>query len=204
MGDDQTFRIILAIGMAAVLPFGLYHRIRSQATREKLDRRQEGLVILLTLRPAGLAAMLGLVAFVVNPDLMAWSSVPLPVSLRWGGVVLGAVGGALLVWTFRTLGTNITDTVVTRRAHMLVTTGPYRIVRHPFYVASALAIIANTLATANWFIGVMGAVATTLLVIRTTIEEEHLVRRFGEAYLRYAKETGRFVPRSSSLLTTSK
>ena len=199
MGDDQTFQIILALGMAVVLPVGLYHRIRSQATGEKLDRRQEGLAILLTLRPAGLAGMLGLVAFVVNPDLMAWSSVPLPVSLRWGGVALGVVGGALLVWTFRTLGTNITDTVVTRRVHTLVTTGPYRIVRHPFYVASAFAIIANTLATANWFIGVMGAVATTLLVIRTTIEEEHLVRRFGEEYLRYTKETGRFVPRSASL-----
>ena len=185
--------------MAAVLPFGLYHRIRSQRTGEKLDRRQEGLAILLTLRPAGLAAMLGLVAFVVNPALMAWSSVPLPVSLRWGGLALGAVGGALLVWTFRALGTNITDTVVTRRAHALVTTGPYRIVRHPFYVASALAIIANTLATANWFIGVMGAVVTTLLVIRTTREEEHLVRRFGEEYLRYTKETGRFVPRSAAL-----
>ncbi len=145
MGDDQTFQIILALGMAAVLPVGLYHRIRSQATGEKLDRRQEGLAILLTLRPAGLAGMLGLVAFVVNPDLMAWSSVPLPVSLRWGGVALGVVGGALLVWTFRTLGTNITDTVVTRRVHTLVTTGPYRIVRHPFYVASAFAIIANTL-----------------------------------------------------------
>jgi protein-S-isoprenylcysteine O-methyltransferase Ste14 len=203
MGDDQTFRIILALGLAAVLPFGLYHRIRSQATREKLDRRQEGVAILLTLRPAGLAGMLGLVAFVVNPDWMAWSSVPLPTSLRWGGVALGLAGGALLIWTFRTLGTNITDTVVTRRAHTLVMTGPYRIVRHPFYVASAVAITANTLATANWFIGVMGALATALLVIRTTIEEEHLVRRFGDDYLQYMKDTGRFIPRSASLSTPS-
>ena len=67
MGDDQTFRIILALGMAAVLPFGIYHRVRAQATHEKLDRRQEGLFILLTLRPIGLAAMFGLVTFVANP-----------------------------------------------------------------------------------------------------------------------------------------
>ena len=39
MADDQTFQLILAFGMAAVVPFGLYHRIRSQATGEKLDRR---------------------------------------------------------------------------------------------------------------------------------------------------------------------
>ena len=163
MADDQTFRLILAIGMAAVLPFGIYHRVRSQATREKLDRRQEGLVILLTLRPVGLAAMAGLVAFIVNPTLMAWSSVPLPVSLRWVGVGIGIVGGFTLVWTFHSLGRNITDTVVTRRHHTLVTTGPYRLVRHPFYVASALAFLANALATANWFIALMGGIAMTLL-----------------------------------------
>ena len=199
MGDDQTFRIILALGMAAVLPFGIYHRVRAQATHEKLDRRQEGLFILLTLRPIGLAAMFGLVTFVANPEWMAWSSVPLPASLRWAGVGVGLVGGCLLVWTFRALGTNITDTVVTRRDHRLVTTGPYGIVRHPFYVASALAVFANMLASANWFVGLMGALATTLLVIRTPTEEKHLVKRFGNDYLRYMKQTRRFLPRLVSL-----
>ena len=194
MGDDQTFRIILALGLAAVLPFGIYHRLRSQATREMLDRRQEGLFILLSLRPIGLAAMGGLLTFVVNPALMAWSSVPLLVSLRWAGVGIGLLAGSLFVWTFRILGTNITDTVVTRRHHTLVTTGPYRFVRHPFYVAAALAYVANALATANWFIALMGGLAMTLLVVRTTTEEEHLVRRFGEDYLRYMKQTGRFFP----------
>ena len=63
MADDQTFGLTLALGMAAFLPVALYHRIRSQASGEKLDRRQEGLFILLTLRPCGLAAMGGLVAF---------------------------------------------------------------------------------------------------------------------------------------------
>ena len=196
MADDQTFRIILALGLAAVLPVGIYHRVRSQATHETLDRRQEGLFILLTLRPIGLAAMGGLLTFVVNPERMAWSSVPLPVSLRWVGVGIGGLlAGPLLVWTCRTLGPNITDTVVTRKQHTLVTTGPYRFVRHPFYVAAAFAYVANGLATANWFIGLTGALALTLLVVRTTTEEAHLVRRFGDDYLRYAEQTGRFFPR---------
>jgi hypothetical protein len=44
------------IGVALlVLPIGIYYRVKSQATREKLDRRQEGLFILATLRPLGLA-----------------------------------------------------------------------------------------------------------------------------------------------------
>ena len=107
---------------------------------------------------------------------MAWSSVPLPVWLRWVGVGIGIAGGALLVWTLRSLGTNITDTVVNRRQHTLVTTGPYQFVRHPFYAASALAFTANALATANWFIALMGGLAMALLVLRTAIEEAHLVK----------------------------
>ena len=197
-GDDQTFRLILALGMAAFLPVALYHRVRSQASREKLDRRQEGLFILLTLRPLGLATMGGVVAFVLDPAWMAWGSAPLPAALRWTGVAVGVPTVALGVWTFRSIGRNITDTVVTRREHTLVTTGPYRFVRHPFYVTTGLALVANSLTTANWFIALTGAAALALMVVRTTTEEAKLVERFGDDYRRYMARTGRFFPRLRS------
>ncbi|MBI4266199.1 MAG: hypothetical protein HY657_17630 [Acidobacteria bacterium] len=54
---DQIVRTALIVGFAVVLPVALYYRIRSQATGEPLDRRQEGLLILATLRPAGLLFM---------------------------------------------------------------------------------------------------------------------------------------------------
>ena len=195
MQDDRVFQLILALGLAVVLPIGIYHRVRSQASGEKLDRRAEGLLILFTLRPIGLASILGLLTFVVSPARMIWSSVPLPIWLRWAGVGIGMLAASLLIWTFRTLGTNITDTVVTRQNHTLVTTGPYQFVRHPFYVASALAIIANSLATANWFLALTGTLAVTLIVVRTATEEEHLIKRFGDDYLSYMKRTRRFLPR---------
>ena len=91
--DDRIFQLILALGFLIVVPIGLYHRLRSHASREKLDRRQEGLFILLTLRPIGIAHMLGLLTFIVNPTRMAWSSVPVPVSLRWLGVGVGMLAG---------------------------------------------------------------------------------------------------------------
>ena len=199
MADDQTFRLILAIGMAAFLPVAFYHRIQSQATGETLDRRQEGLFILLTLRPCGLAAMGGLVTFVLNPAWMSWASLPLSTTLRWAGVAVGLPAVALGIWTFRSLGRNITDTVVTRRKHTLVTSGPYRYIRHPFYVTSALALVANALTSANWFIALTGFAAVVLLVLRTATEEANLVERFGDEYRRYMARTGRFFPRLRSL-----
>jgi protein-S-isoprenylcysteine O-methyltransferase Ste14 len=99
------------------------------------------------------------------------------------------------VWTFRTLGTNLTDTVVTRRTHTLVLHGPYRWIRHPFYDSAALLMLAISLMTANWFLLLAGSVTFGLLAFRTRIEEANLVARFGESYRRYMEGTGRFLPR---------
>jgi protein-S-isoprenylcysteine O-methyltransferase Ste14 len=174
----------------------IYHRVKSQATGEPLDRRQEGRFILFTLRPIGIATMLGLLAYMINPEWMAWSSMRLPVWMRWLGVALGVMGGSLIVWTFRNLGKNLTDTVVTRRDHTLVTRGPYRWVRHPFYDAVALSVVANALVAANWFLLLGGILAVVLIVIRTKREEERLLARFGDSYRAYVARTGRFLPKS--------
>ena len=195
MNHDQTFRVVLIVGSLILLPIAVYHRLKSQATREKLDRRQEGLFILLTLRPVGIIGMLGLIAYMVSPSWMAWSSVSLPVWLRWIGVGVGTVAGGLLIWTLHSLGKNLTDTVVTRRAHTLVTTGPYRWVRHPFYDSLALCVLANSLVAANWFLFLTGGLLLVLIIVRTRKEEEKLLARFGVAYRAYMERTGRFLPR---------
>jgi len=192
---DQTFRLVLVAGSLIVLPTMIYHRVKAHVTGEKLDRWQEGPFILFTLRPIGIAVMAGLFTYMVNPARMAWSSMPLPIWLRWTGVGIGVAGGALLVWTLRNLGRNLTDTVVTRRDHTLVTTGPYRWVRHPFYAVVALIILSNALVAANWFLLIGGAAVFTLLAIRVRIEEAQLLARFGGAYQAYIDRTGRFIPR---------
>jgi protein-S-isoprenylcysteine O-methyltransferase Ste14 len=193
MNPDHTFRLALIILAFMMLPVLACHRVKSQATGESLDRRREGLFILFTLRPIGAAMWLAILAYMINPRWMAWSSVGLPEWLRWAGVVLGVIGGSLLFWTLPNLGKNLTDTVVTRLADTLVSTGPYRFVRHPFYDAVALYLAANALAAANWFLLLTGAVV--VLVIRTRTEEEKLALRFGDSYRTYVARTGRFLPR---------
>jgi protein-S-isoprenylcysteine O-methyltransferase Ste14 len=195
MNDDQIFRTVLLITMLVVLPFGLYHRIRSQSTREKLDRWQEGVFILATLRPIGLIMFSGVIVYLVSPSRMAWSQLPLPVWLRCVGAGLLMAGTGLLMWTFRRLGKNLTDTVVTRRDHTLVTRGPYRWVRHPFYDSAALFMLGISLLAANWFLLVTSSLLFSLLVIRTRIEEQKLLERFGDSYRAYVARTGRFLPR---------
>ena len=195
MTDDETFHRILVVISLVIVPIAIFHRIRSQATGERLDRWQEGAFILFTLRPIGGATLIGFFAYLINPEWMSWSSMPLPVWLRWAGIGLDVLAGLLLVWTLRCLGKNLTDTVVTRREHTLVTRGPYRWVRHPFYGAVALLLTANALATGNWFLLVGGALVLALIVLRTAREEDRLVARFGDSYRDYMKRTGRFLPK---------
>jgi protein-S-isoprenylcysteine O-methyltransferase Ste14 len=195
VSDDDTFRWCLIAGLFVWLPIVAYHRIRAHRTREPLDRRQEGLFILATLRPAGLMFFVGLIIYLVNPARMAWSAVALPGWVRWSGVLLIAAASALLLWALRTLGTNLTDTVVTRKAHTLVISGPYRWVRHPFYDAVAMLLLAFSLAAANWFMLLSGALVFTLLAVRAPREEARLVARFGADYRAYMARTNRFVPK---------
>ena len=195
MDHDSALRTVAIAVMLLLLPFGLYHRIRSQSTHEKLDRRQEGLFILATLRPLGAVYWLSVFAWMINPGSMAWASVLLPIWLRWVGVSALLAGSALLVWTFRTLGSNLTDTVVTRQQHTLVVHGPYRWIRHPLYSSAALFVVAMSLVAANWFFLAAGIALLSILIVRTRTEEQNLVLRFGDSYQHYMDRTGRFLPR---------
>jgi protein-S-isoprenylcysteine O-methyltransferase Ste14 len=194
MTDDAVFRWVMVAGFVAVVGIVAPHRVRA-GTREKLDRRKEGVFMLATLRPAGGVLWGSMIAYMINPAWMSWSALPLPVWLRWSGAGFCALCVALLVWALPALGTNLTDTVVTREHHTLVTRGPYRWIRHPFYVAMALVTIGAGLIAANWFILASGAVVFTLLAIRSRVEEEQLAARFGDSYREYKKRTGRFFPK---------
>ena len=195
MTDDSIFRLAILVVMALFMPLAAYHRIRSNQTREKLDRRQEGILILFGLRLGAIPMLVSFLAWMINPAWMEWAALPISNWLRWCGIAFFVASGLLIVWTFQHLGKNLTDTVVTRKDHTLVMTGPYRYVRHPFYVSFALAVLGISLATANWFFLLAGAIPLAFIVARTPIEEAKLVERFGEDYRQYMRKVGRFVPR---------
>jgi protein-S-isoprenylcysteine O-methyltransferase Ste14 len=182
------------VGLLVLMGIGVFHRLKAR-TGERLDRKQEGLFILVALRLVALGGMIGLIAYFLNPANLRFSGLPLPDELRWVGVGVGCVTLCLLAWTLRSLGKNLTDTVVTRTHHTLVTTGPYRWVRHPFYVCAGLITLTVSLITANAFFLVSGGLILLLLALRTRVEEANLLTRFGDDYRNYMDRTGRFFPR---------
>jgi protein-S-isoprenylcysteine O-methyltransferase len=79
--------------------------------------------------------------------------------------------------------------------HQLITTGPYRLLRHPSYAGSLLTLAGLGLALGNW-LSLLVAVLGALLGFarRIPIEEAVLQTRFGAAYTAWAQRTWRLVP----------
>jgi protein-S-isoprenylcysteine O-methyltransferase Ste14 len=108
---------------------------------------------------------------------------------------MGVLSNFLAYWVFTNLGNNVSPTVRTRRNAALVTSGPYRWVRHPLYMMGLIAYLGFALLSENWFIALMAVVGFFLLIIRTSSEEDRLVQKFGDEYRQYMNRTGRFLPK---------
>ncbi len=194
MPAENPFRIALTVVITLTMMVTIYHRLQAAASGEKISRREEGYAFAIVLRMAGLLLWISTIAYLFDPSLMPWTTVPLPSWVRWTGVAMGGLCSLLMYWTLSSLGKNLTDTVVTRTEATLVTHGPYRWVRHPFYVTAALLMTSVTVLSANWLIGLSSLLVLTLLAIRTPKEEQMLIERFGDQYRDYMSRTGRFIP----------
>ena len=195
MSSETYFRAALGtVILLTVLVTG-FHRYKAAQSGEKISRKEEGYAFAIVLRLAGLLLFVATSAYLISPASVQWATIAIPIPVRWIGAMVGLCCPVLMYWTLTSLGKNLTDTVVTRRDATLVTHGPYRWVRHPFYVTTALVMVSVTLLTANWLIGLGCLVVLAMLAIRTPKEEQVLIERFGQKYLAYMKVTGRFFPR---------
>ncbi|CBJ42660.1 methyltransferase family protein [Ralstonia solanacearum] len=115
-------------------------------------------------------------------------------TVRWLGIVLYAIGGALRLWPVFVLGKRFSGLVAIQPGHRLVTDGVYGRVRNPSY----LGLLVNTLGWVLAFRSLAGVGLTLLLlpplVARIHAEEALLRAQFGDAYDAYCARTWRLIP----------
>jgi protein-S-isoprenylcysteine O-methyltransferase Ste14 len=161
-----------------------------------VPRRREGWAFLILRGLMALALFGASLAHAVRPDWMAWASIPVPETLRWLGFFLGVLTVPAVHWVLSALGRNVTETVLTKEGHQLVTGGPYRWVRHPLYTTGLALFLALGLMAGSWFVLLVTVMAFALLrMIVIPREEQALLAKFGERYRAYIRRTGRLVPK---------
>jgi protein-S-isoprenylcysteine O-methyltransferase Ste14 len=112
-----------------------------------------------------------------------------------GGLVLIWTGMALRWWSFWTLGRYFTFAVMTSADQPVITTGPYRHVRHPGYAGILLSLAGVGLAFGNWLS--LAALLVPPLIgfaYRIRVEEAALSTALGVSYTSYAERRKRVLP----------
>lgn len=194
--NENIFRILAALILFTGIGISSYFRRKAdRESGEKISRNVDGSVMMTLIRIGGLVLWLSPLVYLINPGWMAWSKLSLPESVRWLGVGIGILCVMGIYWLFSSIGSGITPTSATRKQHTLVTSGPYRWVRHPLYTIGASLFIAFGMMADNWFIAGLGILTFILMAIRTPKEEANLIEKFGDEYREYIKRTGRFFPR---------
>lgn len=193
---DLVFRLIFL--MATVALFAV--RITSQrrvARDERAVALHEGPASLIAGAVGALTALIFGAEYLIAPGTFSFAYVPAtPTWLRWVGALLLAGGVALLRWAHRHLDRNFHSLVVSRPGHVLIQSGPYRIIRHPIYLAYLLAYGGGGLLAANWVLaGVSTSAFALLVLLRLPQEEALLINTFGDRYKRYMAQTGALLPR---------
>lgn len=115
--------------------------------------------------------------------------------LRWlaAGVGLTCLGLSIHCW--RRMGRNWRMAIAPDQQTELVTTGLYRLVRHPIYALSILLMTCTVVVVPTLPVAAMAVVHIGLMLTKARNEERFLAGRHGPAYQQYMQRTGRFVPR---------
>jgi protein-S-isoprenylcysteine O-methyltransferase Ste14 len=109
------------------------------------------------------------------------------------GVALLVCGLCFAVWARIYLGRNWGMPMTQKDEPELVTSGPYRFVRHPIYSGILLALAGTALATNLYWLVVLVAIAA-YFVYSARVEERLMTASFPEAYTEYRTRTKMLVP----------
>jgi len=165
------------------------HRVNPVLLRERArlpihgEQARGDRVLLLGVLATG---FLGL-PIIAGLDVSRWQVLPRPAPLLAGlGLVLFALG-----WSLKSVALRVNAFAVTvvrlqgERAHAVAQSGPYGVVRHPFYAADPLILVGLGLWLESYLAASCAVVAVSLMVLRLQLEERFL-RRELPGYAAYA------------------
>jgi len=123
-----------------------------------------------------------------DPIASGGAAVWIAFAVLWAGI-------GLRLWCFRTLGRYFTFTVATSTDQQVISSGPYRVLRHPSYTAILLAVTGLGLFYVSW-LGLLVLLVCVLagLAYRIKVEERALVGALGDRYRDYAATRRQIVP----------
>ncbi len=112
----------------------------------------------------------------------------------WIAAAVTATGLLFSIWARQHLGRNWSGRVTIKADHELITTGPYRVTRHPIYTGLLIAFAGSALAVAEMRGVIAFVIAFAALWRKLKLEERYMREQFGQAYIDYQRQVAAIVP----------
>jgi protein-S-isoprenylcysteine O-methyltransferase Ste14 len=109
------------------------------------------------------------------------------------GVALLVLGLGFAVWARVHIGRNWGAPMTRKEEPDLVTSGPYRLVRHPIYSGILVGGLGTAIAL-GWFWLIVVALTAAYFVYSATVEERYMTEQFPDAYPQYMRSTKMLLP----------
>jgi protein-S-isoprenylcysteine O-methyltransferase Ste14 len=109
------------------------------------------------------------------------------------GLVLFGLGLGFAIWARVHIGRNWGSPMTQKVDPELVTSGPYRLVRHPIYSGILVAGLGTAVALSWTWLAAVG-VAAIYFIYSATVEERYLTEQFPDTYPAYKRSTKMLVP----------
>ena len=180
--------IIIQFGWSAAITVWLWsHDIELLKDRLKFTKKSaKGWDKILTLVSSPFYA-----AYLIIPGFDAvryrWSDVPAWVEVLCFILVIMAFFWITWIMKVNTYLSRFVE-IQEERGHKVITTGPYRFVRHPMYSGSTILLIALPVALGSLYALIPLAFCMVIIIIRTALEDKTLHNEL-EGYVAYAQKT---------------
>jgi len=115
--------------------------------------------------------------------------------MRWTGLVLATLGMGLIFWSGIVLGRLYSPEVTLQKNHQLITSGPYRYIRHPRYLGGMIQGIGLSLLFCSWIGLALTMIFAAIVFYRIQDEEELMGKAFGQEWETYCQKSWRLIPR---------
>lgn len=114
--------------------------------------------------------------------------------IRIIGLIVYLIFSWIQIWAFKTLGEYYSQDIAIKKDHKLITTGPFKIIRHPQYFSQILVDIGAALATLSFILAPLALVQIVIMFLRASFEDKLLQKHFGNEFTAYKKKSGLLLP----------
>jgi protein-S-isoprenylcysteine O-methyltransferase Ste14 len=202
MSDEVVFLVLLFAIIFTGTGIRRYYTYKIEKTRPKLSVKEratemmnaEGKIFAIIFFAQGVYLIIFLFLYMLFPSILLLFQMPLPNWLRWLGVGLGFLSIPFLLWVHYVLDKEWSITLKLQTNHKLITSGPYRRIRHPMYTVFFVYEFSWVLVSASYLFLLCYLITILLIVVRIPKEEQMMLEKFGDEYRIYMKHTGRLLP----------